>query len=276
MSERARQDGTVGKAMAVLDRVAAHGRPVRFSELLAELPYPKATLYRILQTLVSQNMLTLDADQGVYAPGIRLVRLAHAAWQTASLGPLAREHIDRLAAEVGETVHLAQLDHGHVLYIDKRQTADLIDIFSDAGRIGPAYCTGVGKAMLAALEAPALEAALAMQSFHRHTQATITGAAALRAELDAIRETGFALDREEHEPGIICIAMAVPGPGGRLIGAVSITSNAARNDLDTLAGLAPRLGRTVAEIAQAARDWRFPEPASLSPMQETKDPKCLV
>ena len=148
-------DGTVGKALDVLDRVAAFGRPVRFGELLESAPYPKASLYRFLQTLTNQGMLGYDPERQTYAPGIRLVRLAHAAWAQSSLAPIARDHLDRLSAELGETVHLAQLDHAQVLYVDKRNAARPIEMFSGAGKIGPAYCTGVGKTMLAHLpEAP--------------------------------------------------------------------------------------------------------------------------
>ena len=72
-------DGTVGKALEILDQVAEYGRPVRFAELLANSPHPKATLYRLLQTLTNQGMLRFDEQSQAYAPGLRLVRLAHAA-----------------------------------------------------------------------------------------------------------------------------------------------------------------------------------------------------
>src|SRR6056297_1866150 len=82
-------DGTVGKALEVLDQVAAFGRPVRFSELLEQSVFPKATLYRFLQTLTSQEK-SVERGLGKDAPGVRLVRLAHAAWRQSSLGPVAR------------------------------------------------------------------------------------------------------------------------------------------------------------------------------------------
>ena len=102
--------GTVGKALDVLDRVAEFNRPVRFVELLAASPYPKGTLYRLMQTLTREGMLVFDPDRQSYSLGVRLVRLAHAAWRTSSLAPIAHPHLDALAAETGETVHLAQLD----------------------------------------------------------------------------------------------------------------------------------------------------------------------
>ena len=103
-------DGTVGKALDVLEQVAAFERPVRFGELQEKSPYPKATLYRFLQTLTNQGMLSYEPDRQTYAMGMRLVRLAHAAWTTSSLAPIARPYLDQLSAETGETVHLAQLD----------------------------------------------------------------------------------------------------------------------------------------------------------------------
>ena len=89
-------DGTVGKALDVLDQVASYGRPVRFSELLEDSKFPKATLYRFVHTLTNQRMLAFDPDRGTYAPGVRLVRLAHTAWQTSSLAPIARGAIDQV------------------------------------------------------------------------------------------------------------------------------------------------------------------------------------
>lgn len=252
-------DGTVGKAIDVLDMVAARGRPVRFSDLLADSTYPKATLYRLLQTLTHQGMLAFDEDRGTYALGLRLVRLAHAAWSTSSLAPLARPYLDELAAETGETIHLAQMDHGQVLYVDKRNAAKPVEMFSSAGKVGPAYCTGVGKAMMAYLDEPALGAALARQSFHRFTPETLDTPEKLKAELAAIRSRGHAFDREEHEPGIICCAVPILTKAGRVIGALSVTSTTARTSLAALEAKAGRIKDIAARIAAEAEDWRFPE-----------------
>ena len=221
MADRSNGDGTVGKALEVLDRVAAFGRPVRFTELLDQSPYPKATLYRFVQTLTNQGMLAYDPERQTYAMGIRLVRLAHAAWHQSSLAPIARPHVDALAADVGETVHLAQLDNAQVLYVDKRNAQRPIEMYSSAGKVGPAYCTGVGKAMLAYLDEAILAPILEQQSYHRFTPNTLADAEALRTELRAIRQNGYGFDREEHEPGIICVAVPILTDGVRTIGALS-------------------------------------------------------
>jgi len=251
-------DGTVGKALEVLDRVAEYGRPVRFAELLADSHHPKATLYRLLQTLTNQGMLCFDDGQQTYAPGLRLVRLAHAAWRQSSLAPVARDFIDALSTDVGETIHLAQLDQGQVLYVDKRNARTPIEMFSQAGKIGPGFCTGVGKAMIAHLEGNAREDAIRRQAYVRHTPHTLASEGDFRNELDAIRKEGVAFDREEHEPGIICIAAPILSTKGRVMGALSITSSTQRQSLEGLNALRPLLLKTANDIAEAAESWQFP------------------
>lgn len=255
------QDGTIGKALDVLDMVASHGGPVRFTDLLANAGYPKATLYRLLQTLTNQGMLSYDEGPGTYALGVRLVRLAHAAWAQSSLAPIARPYLDELAAKTGETIHLAQMDLGQVLYVDKRNAAKPVDMFSSAGKVGPAYCTGVGKVMLAYLDDDALNAALSRQSFHRFTVHTLHTRDLLIDELQAIRLRGYGFDREEHEPGIICCAAPILSRAGRVMGAISVTSTTARTTLAALENLAPLIRDIAARIATEAESWRFPEQA---------------
>ncbi|MCU0903631.1 MAG: IclR family transcriptional regulator, partial [Tabrizicola sp.] len=159
----------------------------------------------------------------------------------------------------GETIHLAQMDLGQVLYVDKRNAARPVDMFAQAGKVGPAYCTGVGKAMLAYLPPEALEDALARQSFHRHTANTLASRAALVEELKAIRARGHAWDREEHEAGIICCAVPILSRTGRVLGALSVTSTTARTTLDALGARAGDIKDIAAKIAAEAESWRFPE-----------------
>ena len=251
--------GTIGKSLAVLDLVARHARPVRFGVLLQEADFPKATLYRLLQTLVAENLLSYDPEQQTYAPGLRLVRLAHSAWATASLAPIARPHLDALSAATGHTVHLAQLDAAQVLYVDKRNAREPIPMFSQAGKVGPAYCTGVGKAMLAFLPEADLGPVLAQQSYHVFTPGTLATRADLEAELTALRARGHAYDREEHETGIICIAHPIRTATGRVLGAISITGTTAHMRESDLDAFVPLLRETSGQIAREAESWRFPD-----------------
>jgi len=259
MNKPAGGDGTVGKVLEVLDLVAAFGRPVRFSEVLEKSAHPKASLYRFLQTLSNQGMLSYDPARQTYAPGLRLVRLAHTAWRQSSLAPVARPFIDALAGQIGETIHLAQMDHGQVLYVDKRNASDPIEMFSQAGKVGPGHCTGVGKAIMAFMDDAAQARAIGQQAFYRYTANTLTTPETLKAELDNIRNHGVSFDREEHEPGIICIAAPIlSAPGGRVIGGLSVTSSTARHSLAGLDAFRPALLQTASQIGAEAATWQFP------------------
>ncbi|MEO0357484.1 MAG: IclR family transcriptional regulator [Pseudomonadota bacterium] len=252
-------DGTVGKALDVLDQVAAFGRPIRFGELQSGSAYPKATLYRFVQTLTNQGILMFNPERQTYSLGVRLVRLAHAAWEQSSLAPIARAHLERLSVDTGKTVHLAQLDNAHVLYVDKVNAKSPLSMYSEAGKVGPAYCTGVGKAMMAFLDGAELSKVIAQQSFHIFTETTLAGEAALVRELVDIHAAGHAFDREEHETGIICVAAPILSQRHRMLGAVSVTSSTEHTDLGGMAELAPILKQTAAQIAEDYAAWRFPD-----------------
>ena len=251
-------DGTVGKALEVLDQVAEIGRPVRFGELLDESDFPKATLYRFLQTLTNQKLLSYDPTDQTYRLGLRLVQLAHAAWKQSSLTPLARPHIEALGATVGETIHLAQMDHGQILFVDKFKTVDQFETLAQTGKIAPAYCTGVGKAILAFLPPEQRQRALMQQAFMQYTPATHTDVQSLSDELDEIRREGVAFDREEHERGIISIAAPIITDGGRVIGAMSIATSTARHSLEGLDKFRPALLDAAEKIGVDAAFWHFP------------------
>lgn len=263
MAQATAGDGTVGKALDVLDQVASAGRPVRFAELLEDSSYPKATLYRFLQTLTNQGMLSYEGQTQTYNLGVRLVRLAHAAWRQSSLAPIARPFVQELAIEVQTTVHLAQLDNGQVLYVDKQNPSNPIDMYSESGKVGPGYCTGVGKAMLAYLDDAALDRAMTQQTFHRHTQNTLGSVDELKNELAEIRKSGISFDREEHEASIICIAAPILSSQNHVLGAISVTSSTHRTSLDELMKIAPRVQKCAKDIADAAQSWRFPEHSKL-------------
>lgn len=252
-------DGTVGKVLTILDIVEDFGKPVRFTQILEKSPYPKPSTYRFLQTLTNQHMLSLDPETGKYALGARLIRLAHSAWKLASLAPIAAPFLDQLSKNIGETIHLAQLDGAHVLYLDKRNALRPISMFADAGKVGPAYCTGVGKAMLAFLKPDHRSYLVAQQSFYKHTENTISSTEQLEAELTEILKTRISFDREEHEQNIICIATPILNPSGRMIGGMSITSSKNRINLENLQDYSEVLKSTADKIGKAASQTMFPE-----------------
>ena len=258
MNKHVGTDGTVGKALDLLDIVVGFGRPVRFSELVDESPYPKATVHRFLQTLTNQGMLYYAEDRHTYAPGLRLARLAHHAWQTATLAPLARPFIEALSHEISETVHLAQMEAGAVVFIDKVRPAEGFQTLAQPGRLAPAHCTGVGKAMIAYLDPKHREEVIDAQTFERFTPATLSKETDLRAELDLIAKSGIAYDRQEHEQGITSIAAPIFGAGDKVIGALSIVTSTMRAASEDLDRFSPALLRTAKQIGREASVHPYP------------------
>ncbi|MBA5776032.1 IclR family transcriptional regulator [Stappia sp. F7233] len=242
----------ISKALHVLDLIASCPGHGRFADLLRASGFPKATLHRLLRQLEQEGMVAFDADTQRYRLGLRLIRLAHGAWEDASLAQVAGPAVEALSSELGMTVHLACLENGQVLYLDKRNRTHGVEMFSRPGRIGPAYCTGIGKAMLAFLPEEELRATLDRQAFHRHTANTLTSRAALCRELREIRERGFAYDDEEHEPSIICVAVPILSRDGRVVGGLSVTTTTKAGSLEELAAVAPRLKAVAGEISAAA------------------------
>ncbi len=250
--------GTVGKALEVLDQVAAFGRPVRFAELQTESRFPKATLYRLVQSLTEQGMLNFDPDRHTYGPGLRLVRLAHAAWQQSSLAQIARPHVDRLAESVCEAVDVAQIDHGHVVFVDRRQQVSAMDVLPQTGLVAPSFCTGVGKVILAFLPEDRQGEVLDQQAFVPYTEKTHLSAESLKAELDEIRQSGIALEVEEHFDGIVSVAAPILKAECEPVGAISIATYSSRRTIEDLRGLSPNLRETAARIATEIEPWHFP------------------
>lgn len=250
--------GTVKKALVVLEQVASFERPVRFSEVLEISDFPKGTLYRLMRTLADQSMLSFNPEDQTYNVGVRLIRLAHSAWKNASLAPIARPFIESLAAEVGETIHLAQIDNGQVLFIDKLQAADRSDTLAKAGKVAPAYCTGVGKAMLAFMAPKRVELALQQQAYFKYTPSTHGSPDTLIPELQQIRDDGIAFDREEHEQGIISIAAPILSENGRVLGAVSVATSTTHHSLKSLNAFREPLVKTTEKIGAEATSWQFP------------------
>ncbi|MXN66897.1 helix-turn-helix domain-containing protein [Stappia sp. GBMRC 2046] len=242
----------ISKAFFLLDAMAASEGQVRFSDLQRASGFPKATLHRLLRQLEHEGMVIHDVRAQRYRLGLRLIRLAHGAWQDASLAQVGGPYVEGLSAELGMTVHLGCLENGQVLYLDKRNRIHGIEMFSRPGRIGPAYCTGIGKAMLASLSPERLREALDRQAFHRHTPKTIADRAALEAELAKIRERGYAFDDEEHEPSIICVAVPILSREKALIGGLSVTTTTNAGSPEKLEAAVPSLKETAHRIARAA------------------------
>ena len=235
---RSRVDtGTLGKAIAVLDIVASADEPMRFTDILAVSDQPRGTLHRQLSNLVEEGLLSLGRDHS-YSVGLRLLKFAAKAWAGNQFRAIAEPHLRALHELTGETVHLGVLRGNEVIYLDKVESRQAVRMYSQIGNASPVYCTGVGKAAMSALPGAELRDLVATIKFKRFTDSTLITPDALLHEIDEIRESGNAYDREEHEPGIRCVAAPIYSADRSFVGGVSVTGPAYRIPAATLEGWA--------------------------------------
>ncbi len=228
-----RSTGTLGKALEVLDMIALSEQPLRFTDILRQTDQPRGTLHRQIKNLLEEGLICQNADQS-YIPGLRLLKLAARAWSQNSFRLIAESHVRSLHAATGETVHLGVMNDLEVIYVDKLETRQSVRMHSQVGNASPLYCTGIGKAMMALLPREECVARARRISYKRHTAATLYTPELLLGEIEIIRETGIAHDREEHEPGIRCVAAGINNTDIDLIGGVSVTAPAYRIDDKTV------------------------------------------
>lgn len=226
--------GTLGKAVAVLEAIAQADKPMRFRDLRDAVAQPPGTLHRQVSNLISEGLLQVNPDQS-YALGVRLLQFAAHAWSGNRFREIAEPHLAALHDRTGETVHLGVLRDLEVIYLDKVESRQSVRMHSQIGNASPCYCTGVGKAALAALWPEEAHGRIARIAFHRHTEHTITTAEALAAEVERIRADGIAYDREEHEPGIHCVAAPLWSHDRSFVGGISVTAPSYRIPMTQLA-----------------------------------------
>lgn len=217
------------RALDLLDKLV--DGPKRLGPLAEELQIHKSTVLRLLQTLERYGFVRRQGDVPEFMLGFRLVELSQALLEELDIRPFAELPLKRLGEKTGETVHLAVLDGDEVVYLDKVESVHPVRMYSKVGARAPAYCTGVGKILLAYTD----EARWPAMKMHRFTENTITTRAGMALAAQEIREQGWGRDEREHEDTIRCIAAPVFGPGADVVAAVSVsvpTSRLSREALD--------------------------------------------
>jgi DNA-binding IclR family transcriptional regulator len=214
---------TVQRAINLIQRSAEH--PLSLSEAADVLGVHKSTALRILQTLEAARFVR-KTGAGTYVLGSGLIELAELALGSIDLRQFASTHLRRLQRQTGHTVHLAQLTGDEIIYIDKMDSPafDAVKLPSRIGRAVSIYASAVGKVILAHLSREDRDRLLSHVKFERYTPTTFADRDALEAELERVREAGWAADNGEHDAYVMCLAAPVRDSRGEVIAAVSITA----------------------------------------------------
>lgn len=234
------------------------------SELARRLGLSKSTVHRLLATLRDEGFVEQNPATARYGLGLRLLELGTQAANRLQLHESATAFLEDLHAKTGETAHVAVRDGRDVIYVQRREGPRTLRLFDVVGRRNHAHCTSTGKVLLAALSARQLSAVLDGVELETHTEHTITDLEQLRAELDWVRQRGYALNINETERGVASVAAPIRGADARVVAAISVAGPAERfrgaparelaaATIEAARGISERLGYPTGDSPLATR-----------------------
>jgi IclR family transcriptional regulator, acetate operon repressor len=226
MADDRYQVQSLGRALDVLDRVALAGRDgARLTEIAHAVSLSKAAVYAILQTFRARGVVadSGDGQSRRYRLGMALARLGDLAVANIALADVALPEMRTLTQGLGMTSRVAVLDDGYAVVVGRIDAPGAVRFDAALGRREFAHCSGVGKAMLAALPRPDALAMLQRNGMPRRTAHTITQLGAMGEELDRTASRRYAVDDEEDNEGVLCIAASILERAGEVAGAISVT-----------------------------------------------------
>jgi IclR family KDG regulon transcriptional repressor len=230
------QVSAVVRAMTILEILSTE-EFLGITEIAKRSKIHKSTVFRFLNTLSQLGYVYKNSGGDRYGLSLKLNALVGIRSGSEDILKYAAASLDRLARETGETIHLAILEKGALVYLRKIESTRSLRVVSMGSTVGGSvsmYCTGLGKAILAWLPLHEQEKYIAHQVFVKYTETTITDGPALLKELALIKERGYAFDRQEHEAGVVCVAAPVFTSGQLPIAAISIAGPSVRMDEGTL------------------------------------------
>jgi len=242
------------RGLAILSSFSSGRQLIGVSELARELALTRSTTHRYVATLAQLGYLQQDSGTRKYSLGPRVLELGFTAINSMELRHVAAPHLQRLCDETGHTVNMGILDDVDVVYVERcrasRSRQNEIDLDLHVGSRLPAYCTSLGKVLLAFLPDDEREEIVGRIEFDRRGPNTLTSKASLLADLERVRATGIAVNNEELAYGLRSVAVPVLSGNGDAVAAVNLAAHRAMASLDDLvARLGPIMQRTAAEIS---------------------------
>ena len=235
------------RAFDLFEALAAGGE-LGVTELAERTGLVPSTAHRLLATLTKRGYVTQSSLSGRYMLGYKVVEVASGVeHRLARLRAVARPHLERIQQATGETTNLVVLDGDHVVYVDQVEGSRRVRMFTVVGTAALAHTTGAGKAIMAYGPPEVVTSLFAGgEPLERLTPRTLVTAEALEDDFTRIRRRGYAIDQEEHEEGVGCVATPLFDHTGRPCAAISVSGPSARILHDN----APALGALLAEHAE--------------------------
>ena len=169
----------------------------------------KTTVHRLLNSLLYMGYVRQDTQTSRYSLSFKIWDIANQFVSKIDIVEEARPSLRELAAKTGETVHLVQIDGIHAIYIAKEESENSVRLVSMVGKRIPLYCSGVGKALLADMSDDEIKSIWDKSDKTPLTEHTITDFSKFMQEIEEIRKRGYAMDNEEYELGVRCVAASI-------------------------------------------------------------------
>lgn len=246
------------RGLNLLERLAATPGGLALSELAEEVELAPSTTHRLLQALQSQGFITQDNELGVWKIDVKTFRIGNSFLEARDFVATSRPFLRRLTAETGETANLGIRDGSTAVFLAQSESPQMMRMITRIGSRAPLHASGVGKALMAWLPDDEFERVLTERGLDRVTTNTLHTVDTLRANLNEVRQQGFACDREEHAIGLHCVAACLHDEHGTPLAAISVSGPVARIPETRLLELGELVRSTAAEIT-ARLGGRFPQ-----------------
>jgi IclR family transcriptional regulator, acetate operon repressor len=213
------------RAFLILDIIAEVGGEAKLTEIAAAAGLHVSTCHHLISTLCNWGYVARGNASRSYVLGPRILHLSTACLRQVDLPRRALGYIDRLNDQTREAVQLAIMQDTSLVDILRREARHAVRVDAGlGGKMNAAHATATGKAILAWLPPTELERIVADKGMTAFTPSTITSLDALKEELRLTRRNGYAIDREEFQPGVICIGAAIRDHAGAVVGSISVSS----------------------------------------------------
>ncbi len=244
-------NNSIYKAFQILTFLADREEDVSLAELGRALGMNKSTAYRFLSSLKDLGIVQKDENTNKYHLGLTLFELGNRVPIKRTLIDKIHPHLQDLAFRVNEVVNLAGLFKNEVVYLDKIESKRSVQIMTYVGFHIPPHSTALGKAILAHMDSQDVQRILRTEGLPKFTNKTITEMDAFLEELRRIREQGFALDNEEFEEGLRCVAVPLFDSRGVVMASMSVSGSTARIYKKTIPVYLKALNETREEIQKS-------------------------
>ena len=244
----------LAKSMAVLDLVAAEGRPLGLVEVTERLGLSKPTVHRIMRQLEDEGLLRREPLRDRYGVGPRLCALSINALSSAVQGGAVHAILADLVARIGETCNVGVLERVEVVYVDRVECDWPLRLQLAPNSRVPAHCTANGKLLLAFLDRKTRDKLIAGLALTRFTENTITDPVQLEEECRSIRRDGYAVNNQEYHLGLIGLAVPIRDGEGRVIAGLATHGPLPRLDIEGMRGHLPALREAAARMESALEE----------------------